>query len=113
MTTSGNQAKEDAAPTPEVAAFWHGQKDVEQAVHTLAKRIALIAAVFVLSVAAMTAVFFSSEYAISNQDRIEIQALNAKIVCQNKAFNAILKDVRLAFQNDKNPADYAKAVTKC
>ena len=113
MSGESNQIRETAAPTPEAAAFWHGQKDVDHAVHTLAKRIAMIASVFVLSVAAMAAVFFSSEYSLSNENHQQIQQLNAKVACQDKAFNAVLKDVRLAFQNDKNPADYAKAVTQC
>lgn len=105
--------KERKAPTPEAAAFWHGQKNIEGAVHKLARRIISIAVVFVLTLVAIAVVFFSSEYSITNQDRVQIEQLTAKVACQNKAFNAILKDVRLAFQNDKNPAHYAKAVDKC
>lgn len=113
MANGNHEDKEYAAPTPEVAAFWHGQKDISASVHKLARRIISIAIVFVLTVAAMAVVFFSSEYSITNQDRQQIGQLNAKVACQDKAFNAILKDVRLAFKNDKNPADYAKAVDKC
>ena len=33
--------------------------------------------------------------------------------CQDQAFDAILKDARLAFTGDKNPNDYAKAPRSC
>lgn len=42
--------------------------------------------------------------------RVTQQANTVRSNCQDKAFNAALKDARLALQGDHNPADYGKAV---
>ena len=99
--------------TPEVAAYWQTKERTESVLHSMTRRILIVAVSFVLLLTALTVVFYTSEYNTTQANHADITHLEAKISCQNQAFNKILKDVRLAFANDKSPADYAKAVTKC
>jgi hypothetical protein len=80
---------------------------------TITQRVTVALIALVLAVTLVLGLFLWQTHnqintILSNQNR------NAAIAqCQVKTFNAVLKDVRLAFANDKNAAHYAKAVAKC
>jgi hypothetical protein len=105
------------APTPAVAAY-HGSKDATEAtLRKLRRRFTLMAIVVLGIIVAATIIFFVKVDAkVSDIQAVQhhnAMVSNQRANCQDRAFNSILKDARLAFEGDRNAKDYARAVTKC
>lgn len=105
------------APTPEVAAYWGSREQTNSTLRTLRIRFTIMVAVFLTVIVVATIIFFVKvDGKVSDIQAVQhhnTQLSNQRAGCQDDAFNAILKDVRLVFAGDRNPKDYAKAVTKC
>lgn len=110
----------ESAATPEVAAYLAQKEVAEKSAQVTWRRVALFLGVtllFVLGVLIYFAVTVGMIRSTQVQDSNTLNGHTATLTetakCQEDSFNAILKDARLAFTGDHNPADYAKAPKSC
>ena len=95
-----------AAPTEEYHSSFASVQHSNQVL-----RVLVVVTLIIVAVVAMASfVWVSHEAAQIRQTQLHNTQVAA---CQDKAFNDILKDVRLAFAENKNPADYLRAPAKC
>lgn len=97
------------AKTPEAAAYIAQREATQKYQLRIWHRVALGLA------AALTVSVGTTAYSANLVHEIRsTQVANATVAqCQVKTFDAILKDVRLAFAGDKKASDYAKAPRSC
>ena len=104
-------------PLPAVDRYWESKTESDNSIHQLAQRVLAIAVIAALLIVAGAFVFFATTKSEQNADHAATQAqiskLEAKVDCQNNAFNALFKDVPLLIAKDANPKDYEKAKLKC
>jgi hypothetical protein len=101
------------APTPEVAAYLAQKEVTEKSRLQLWHRVALALALSLLiSVSALVYVGVTA-HLIRDTQISNTKVSDQRANCQDQSFNAVLKDARLAFAGDKNPAHYARAPKAC
>jgi hypothetical protein len=102
-----------AAPTPEVAAYKAQKEVAERGVHQIWRRVAIFFGFVLVAVLSFGIYFGTTINQIKTTVDNHTTTLTKQAECQNQSFDAILKDARLAFTGNKNPADYAKAPKSC
>lgn len=100
-------------PIPEVDAYLNSRKTLEYEIHRTVNWLLGIVAVAALLALTFTAVsYYQLKTQVTNIEHT-VNAHTATLNCQNKGYEAIVKDARLALTGDKNVKDYAKAPKGC
>lgn len=99
----------EGAPTPQVAAYLGAKEETARGRQQIWRRVALA-----LGLALTISVGTNVYGAVTSGQIRSTQVSNTEVNhCEERSFDAILKDARLAFAGDRNAADYSKAPKKC
>ena len=99
----------ESAATPEVAAYLAQKEVSEKSSKTIWRRVALALGAALLVVVAVL-IYVATAV---GQIKSTVDSHTQQLTCQSRGYDAVLKDAKLAIEDDHNASDYAKAPKGC